>query len=455
MEDVSEMRNLQVQLEYQAHHDSLTSLPNRALFHLRLQQLLTQPGHDRRLGVCLLDLDGFKAINDSVGHAVGDQVLTQVARRLDRALAGKAELVARIGGDEFVLLVADTAGIQDVVMLAEDALTAISRPLTIGGRTYLVTASAGLVERPVRAADAADLMRAADITLYWAKADGKDRWAVFDAERGLREVDQYTLTQMLPGALERKQFQLHYQPLISLADGSPSGVEALLRWRHPRLGQLRPDRFIAAAEETGIIVPLGRWVLETACQQVRRWADQFDEPLCASVNVAIRQLSDPQLVGVVRDLLDRNGLQPHQLQLELTERAVIGTDGEPLTVLNALADLGVRIAIDDFGTGYSNMTYLRRLPVSELKLAASFIDQLHPDGGDPSVDARIVSSILELAHGLGISVTAEGVETADQANALRELGCDTAQGYYFCPPAGADVIESLLADRLARTPPAG
>ena len=222
MEDVTEMRNLQLQLEYQAHHDLLTGLPNRALFQQRLRQLLAHAGDNSRLGLCLLDLDGFKAINDSVGHAVGDQVLTQVGRRLSAALAGKADLMARIGGDEFVILVAETAGIEDVIVLVEDAMSAISRPLVIAGRSYVVTASAGLVERPMRNADAADLMRAADITLYWAKADGKDRWAVFDPERSLREVAQYTLTQMLPEALERGQFQLHYQPLISLADGVPA-----------------------------------------------------------------------------------------------------------------------------------------------------------------------------------------------------------------------------------------
>ncbi len=448
VEDVTDLHRLQSQLQYQAHHDELTGLANRALFQRQLDQLITDPGKSGRIGVCLMDLDGFKAINDSVGHAIGDQVLVEIASRLDGALSHEGHLVARLGGDEFVILIENTTGAQDVISVAERALEAVERPITIASRAYSVTASAGLVERAATAADTADLIRAADITLYWAKADGKGRWALFDPERSDREVAQYTLARMLPAALANDEFRLHYQPLVNLADGLPSGVEALLRWEHPRFGHLLPGRFIGAAEETGIIVPLGRWVLETACQQGAKWALRFADPLRISVNIAIRQLADRQLIDGIKQMLDENGLAPQQLQLELTERAVIGTDSEPLAVLRQLAHLGVRIAIDDFGTGYSNMTYLRRLPVCELKLAGSFISEASPNGERRSVDAEIVGSLVSLAHTLGMTVTAEEVETEEQADALRELGCDTGQGNYFGASAPAEEVQRLMDKHL-------
>ena len=447
IEDVTDLRRLQSQLQHQAHHDMLTGLANRALFQLRLDQLNSELS-GKRLGVCLLDLDGFKAINDSVGHAVGDQVLVEIANRLETAAAPKGHLVARLGGDEFVILLEDTTDARDVIVVAEEALAAVARPITIADHQYGVTASAGLVERAAATGDSADLIRAADITLYWAKADGKDRWALFETTRSDREVAQYTLARMLPTALEQHEFRLHYQPLFSLATGAPTGVEALLRWQHPWLGQIMPDRFIGAAEEVGIIVPMGAWVLETACRQVRAWSQRFTDPLLVSVNIALRQLAEPRLIEQITRVLVDNNLEPWQLQLELTERAVIGSDHEPLTALQALADTGVRIAIDDFGTGYSNMTYLRRLPVSELKLAASFIDELRPNGGIHDTNAHIVRSIVSLAHTLGVTVTAEGIETAAQAEALRELGCDTAQGTYFGAPGPPDEVQKLLDDHL-------
>jgi diguanylate cyclase (GGDEF)-like protein/PAS domain S-box-containing protein len=445
IEDVTDLQRLQNKLQYQAHHDELTGLANRALFHRRLEQVLLAPGRLGRVGLCLMDLDGFKSINDSVGHAVGDQVLVEIANRLEAALSTKGHLVARLGGDEFVVLVENTSGPQDVITVAEDALGAVDQPITIEGRDFRVTASAGLVERESTATAAADLMRAADITLYWAKADGKGRWALFDAERDDRDVAQYTLTRMLPAALEHDEFRLYYQPLFNLRSGMPCGVEALLRWEHPRLGHLLPARFIAAAEESGIIVPLGQWALGTACRQAGSWGGRFAEPLRVSVNIALRQLADRQLIEVVEQLLEANGLQPEQLQLELTERAVISTDGEPLVILQQLADIGVRIAIDDFGTGYSNMTYLRRLPVCELKLAGTFIKGSGIAGGNNTVDAEIVGSLVSLAHTLGMTVTAEEVETSAQVEALRELGCDTAQGYYFGAPALPDDVQLLMA----------
>ena len=445
MEDVSDVHRLQSTLEYQARHDALTGLANRALFQMRLEHVVSS-GAVRRLGLCLLDLDGFKTINDSVGHAVGDRVLVEVAARLGHALDDERILVARLGGDEFVVLVEDTENAQDIVAVAETALAVVSRPVIVAGGAYTVTASAGLVERAAAGSDPAELVRAADITLYWAKAEGRDRWALFDPERSLRDVDQYTLAQLLPAALEGNEFRLHYQPLICLADGAPIGFEALLRWQHPRLGQVRPDRFIAAAEESGIIVPIGQWVLEESCRQARRlWQSTGARPQ-VSVNVAMRQLADGRLLDQVLRVLAEEELTPDQLQLELTERSVIGSDNQPLAELQALAACGVGIAIDDFGTGYSNMTYLRRMPITGLKLDRSFITGLRP--GDPNhTDAKIVRSILTLAHDLGLTVTGEGVETQEQAEALRELGCDQAQGMYFGPPGPVDDLIEVFGGR--------
>jgi diguanylate cyclase (GGDEF)-like protein/PAS domain S-box-containing protein len=449
IEDVTDLHRLQSQLHYQANHDPLTGLPNRALFQSRLGVLFDDAAAGRRIGLCLLDLDGFKAVNDSVGHAVGDQILVAVSGRLDGSMADTEHLVARLGGDEFVILVADTVSADEVVEVAESALASLVAPIVVEDREYGVTASAGIVERPIAGTEPADLMRAADITLYWAKADGKNRWALFDHERSDREVARYTLARMLPAAMEGREFRLFYQPLVDLRSGAPRGVEALLRWEHPRLGTLAPDSFIGLAEDTGIILPLGRWVLETACQQAKTWAGRFTEPPLISVNIAVRQAWDPGLVGDVASILDQTGLEPSQLQLELTERAVIGTDKQPLAVLQALSDMGVRIAIDDFGTGYSNMAYLRRLPVAELKLAASFIDGLLTATDTTDVDAEIVASLVSLAHTLGLTVTAEGVQTAAQADRLRIIGCDTGQGQYFGPTGPPEDIERLLARRVS------
>jgi diguanylate cyclase (GGDEF)-like protein/PAS domain S-box-containing protein len=445
IEDVSDLHRLQSQLRYQANHDALTGLPNRALFQSRLGALFDGPTAGKRIGLCLLDLDGFKAINDSVGHAVGDQILITVAGRLDGSMADTEHLVARLGGDEFIILLADTTSADEVVEVAENALASLVAPIAIEEREYGVTASAGIVERPIAGTGPADLMRAADMTLYWAKAEGKNRWALFDDERSEREVAQYTLARMLPAALERGEFRLQYQPLVDLASGAPRGVEALLRWEHPRLGTLAPDSFISLAEDTGIILPLGRWVLQTACRQAHAWADRFSEPPLISVNIAVRQAWDPGLVGDVVEILSETGVEPCQLQLELTERAVIGTDKEPLAVLQQLSDAGVRIAIDDFGTGYSNMAYLRRLPVAEIKLGTSFIEGLRTTADSAQVDAEIVASLVSLAHALGLTVTAEGVETEAQAERLRIIGCDSGQGQYFGAAGPPEAIEALLA----------
>jgi diguanylate cyclase (GGDEF)-like protein/PAS domain S-box-containing protein len=446
VEDVTERHHLQVRLRHQATHDPLTGLPNRTLFFDRLHEVLAPGQEAARIGVCYLDLDGFKTVNDSFGHQVGDELLIAVARRLDSCVSRAGHLVARMGGDEFVILMENCGPTEEVVGLAETMLRVLAQPIRVGGRRLIVSASIGIVESPIGGATPTDLMRSADMTLYWAKSDGKARWALFDRDRSARQVARYRLSASLAGALDRGEFFLDYQPLVALVDGAVIGVEALVRWRHPELGVLNPERFISLAEESGMIVPLGRWVLETACRQAGRWCELAGERApFVSVNLAVRQAQEPGLVDDVAGALDRTGLDPCRLQLELTESAVIGPAHEPLAALTALSAMGVRIAIDDFGTGYSNLTYLRSLPVHGLKLAGSFVDGLRTDGRSDAAGDRIVATLVRLAHELGLSVTAEGVETAAQADRLRAVACDAGQGWYFARPGPPNEITRRIA----------
>jgi diguanylate cyclase (GGDEF)-like protein/PAS domain S-box-containing protein len=429
--DVTALRQLRRQLEFEAHHDSLTGLANRKMFLTQLDELFAQASAGVRAGLCFLDLDGFKAVNDTLGHEAGDRLLVTVARRLESVIGGRDLSVARLGGDEFVVLVPDSSGSAELIALAEEILAAVARPLRLGSRQVQVTASVGIVERSIAEIDPAELLRAADMTLYWAKADGKSQWALFEPERDAQELTRYSLSSALPAALVRQDLLVHYQPLRRLADGSLHGVEALVRWNHPRLGLLAPENFIALAEESGSIVQLGRHVLQVACRQAYAWFGSRSTGPFVSVNLASRQLREASLVDDVRQALAHSGLRPQQLQLEITESAVIGTD--PLTgqTLHELADMGVRLAIDDFGTGYSNLIYLRRLPLDELKLDGSFLRELPGADGADSLDVQLLASLLSLAHLLNLTVTAEGVETQAQVDLLLSLGCDAGQGTFF------------------------
>ncbi|GAB3811609.1 hypothetical protein GCM10027605_51950 [Micromonospora zhanjiangensis] len=440
------LRDSEARFRHQATHDPLTGLANRTVFTERLTAAIARAeANGARIGLCFVDLDRFKEVNDTLGHPMGDLLLIAVADRLRRGVG--EHLVARLGGDEFVILLEETTCTTDALTVADAALAAIGRPTVLGGREVTVSASIGIVERPAAGSNPTDLMRAADITMRWAKAAGKHRWELFDEERHERELRRYALSAALPAALERGEFYLDYQPLASLADGNVRGVEALVRWRHPELGVLRPDRFIGLAEETGMIVKLGAWVLAEACLQARDWLRLSPAAPFVSVNLAVRQVHAAGLVDEVRELLERTGLPPDRLQLEITESALMNATGEPVRVLRVLSDLGVRIAIDDFGTGYSNLAYLRNLPVTELKVAGSFVAGLRAPRHDPAsrTDERIVETLVSLAHALDLTVTAEGVETAGQAERLRAIGCDAAQGWHFGVPAPPDRIAERLA----------
>ncbi|MDQ0687894.1 diguanylate cyclase (GGDEF)-like protein/PAS domain S-box-containing protein [Streptomyces achromogenes] len=443
MEDTTERRLLNLRLRYEATHDALTGLPNRTLFFERLEKVLAA-GEGRRFGLCYLDLDGFKTINDSLGHAAGDRLLVEVADRLQSCATAPGEMVARLGGDEFVALTTGPDTRHEVDELAARIMNVLVAPVSIDGRELTVRGSIGIVEGPAGERSAAEVLRSADITMYRAKSAGGNRFEVADPEADARAITRHGLTTALPAALERGEFFIEYQPLVHLGDGSVRGAEALVRWLHPQHGVLGPDRFIPLAEHTGLIVPLGRWVLEESVRQAGEWRERNEDtgPLRINVNLSPCQLTHPGLVQDTVDILERAGVDPAALCLEVTESALIGADDALLKPLRRLAEMGVDIALDDFGTGYSNLANLRRLPVSVLKLDRSFTQGMQQFPADP-VDLKIVEGIVSLAHSLDLAVTVEGVETGAQAEQLRILGCDTAQGWYYARPGPPDRLHDL------------
>ena len=444
VEDVTARRELQERLRRQALHDPLTLLPNRTQFQDRLAAAFDQPGN--RVGLCYLDLDRFKAVNDRLGHDVGDGLLVAVAGLLDRCVSTRGHLVARMGGDEFVILVDDPQP-GEVEEVAEIVLETLSCPVQVGVHRFDVSASIGVIECSVEAMTPAEVLKAADTTLYWAKSDGRNRWARFDPERNARDMTRYALSASLPAGLDHDEFVVEYQPIVGLADGRIRGVEALVRWEHPTLGRLGPDRFIDLAEETGAIVPLGRHVLHEACERAAEHHAAYpDDEMFMSVNLAVRQTHEPDLVDDVARILDKTGLPPHLLQLELTESALLGPAGRPIEAISALAAMGVRIAVDDFGTGYSNLGYLPRLPLHTIKLAGELVERLRDVGPDP-----IVAGLISLAHALGLAVTGEGVETAGQAEWLRVAECDTGQGWLYARSVPWNQVVELFDARLPRS----
>ncbi|MFJ8149609.1 cyclic Di-GMP phosphodiesterase RmdA [Streptomyces sp. NPDC096048] len=453
MEDTTERRLLNLRLRYEATHDALTGLPNRSFFFERLEKALSA-GPGQRFGLCYLDLDGFKAVNDSLGHAAGDRLLVEVADRLQACATAPGEMVARLGGDEFVALTTGPGTRHEVDELAGRIMNALLAPISVDGRELTVRGSIGIVEGPAGERSPAEVLRSADITMYRAKSAGGNRYELADPEADARVITRHGLTTALPAALERGEFFIEYQPLVHLGDGSVRGAEALVRWLHPQHGVLGPDRFIPLAEHTGLIVPLGRWVLEQSVRQARVWRERYGEttaagPLRINVNLSPCQLTHPGLVQDTVDILERTGVAPDALCLEVTESALIGADDDLLKPLRRLAEMGVDIALDDFGTGYSNLANLRRLPVSVLKLDRSFTQSMQQFPADP-VDLKIVEGIVALAHSLDLTVTVEGVETGAQAEQLRILGCDTAQGWYYARPGPPERLHELaLVDATA------
>jgi diguanylate cyclase (GGDEF)-like protein len=427
--------------EEQAFRDSLTRLPNRALFQDRVGHALARA--DRRvaiLAVLFIDLDGFKDVNDSLGHAAGDHLLCCVAERL-RACVRGADTVARLGGDEFAVLLEDITAEGQVVQVATRILNALAIPFMIGGSEATVSASIGIAFNGV--ADTVDsILMNADVAMYTVKETGRARFELFAPEMHTALVDRIELVHQLRDAVERNEFTLHYQPLISLESGRIAGVEALIRWQHPTRGLLAPAEFIECAEETGAIVPIGAWVLEEACRQARQWQDRLPgQALALSVNLSPVQVFQAGIVDTVLGAVTRSGLDPSHLVLELTEDVLVKDIELAGRRLRELKAVGVKLAIDDFGTGYSSLSYLRRLPVDVLKIDKSFIDGIV----EGSTECAFAHAIISLAQTLGLRTVAEGVEQSDQAAALRGLACNAAQGYLFARPLPAADIDALIA----------
>jgi diguanylate cyclase (GGDEF)-like protein len=439
-----ERKRAEVALAHQALHDPLTELPNRALFLDRLEQALARAQRSSvNVAVLFLDLDRFKVVNDSLGHEAGDRLLVDVANRL-RGVVRPGDTVARFGGDEFTIL-CDVRGERDAVLIAERVAAAVEAPFTLDDNEAFLTTSLGIALTTGRVdARAEALIRDADAAMYRAKERGKSRYELFDSNMRASAVDRLEIENALHRALDRGEFRVFYQPAVDLLTGEPVGVESLVRWQHPERGLVGPDEFIALTEETGLIVPLGAWVLREACRQWKVWEESGTPAPRIAVNLSTRQLGQPDLVEVVADVLEETGMDPAQLSLEITESTVLEDTESALGTLEALKRQGVRISLDDFGTGYSSLALLKRLPVDELKVDRSFVMGL---GRDPK-DSPIVSTVVGLAEALGLAAIAEGVETAAQAEELRRIGCRLAQGFYFARPQPAERTTPLLGGRL-------
>jgi len=441
--DVTERELAEEKLRHYALHDTLTNLPNRVSFmnHLKLAINTRAMNIANQFAVLFLDLDRFKIINDSLGHVVGDKLLVSIAERL-RSSIRPGDVVARLGGDEFTILLNRTGDIKEVAAVAERLQAEISAPFKIDNYEVFTTASIGVIISDDLPREADDFLRDADTAMYRAKEAGKARYEIFDREMHAHNLNVLQLETDLRHAVERSEFDVFYQPIVDLDSGRVCEFEALIRWRHPIHGLISPDTFIQVAEETGMIIPIGQWILEMACRHTARWEQRTSVRLSISVNLSAKQLVHPHLCSQIRAVLEETGLDPRQLKLEVTESTVMENSDRSLSVLSELSELGVSLSTDDFGTGYSSLSYLHRFPFSRLKIDRSFINKMDQD----EKSAAIVKTVLLLGENLGIEVVAEGIENSFQLEVLRRLGCTLGQGYLFSEPVDAASAERMLAD---------
>lgn len=442
--DITPEKRAEERIQYLATHDSLTGLPNRVLFTQMLEMTINSAQrYDHCFAVFFIDLDRFKIINDTLGHDCGDTLLEVTAKRLVQCCRS-SDIVARLGGDEFVILVQEIEDREQAAAAARKILSQVIQPMTIRERECRVTASIGISMFPVDARDKQTLIRHADSAMYRAKEDGKNTYQFYSAELKSRALDRIKLEEALEQALERDELSLHYQAKIEFRTGTITGVEALLRWRNSELGTIAPAHFIPVAEETGLILPIGRWVLRTACAQNVAWQRAGLGPVCMSVNLSPRQFADEQLLTDLDDTLRETGMDPALLELEITESMVMSSLDQAMARLTAIKKRGVRLAIDDFGTGYGSLSQIKRFPIDTLKVDRSFIRGLAND----TEDQEISKAIISMGRTLSLNVVAEGVETQQQHTFLRRYACDEMQGFYFSEPVAADRFAELLSQHV-------
>ncbi|MFC6520744.1 putative bifunctional diguanylate cyclase/phosphodiesterase [Undibacterium arcticum] len=440
--DISTFKNYERQLRHLAQHDPLTQLPNRTLLQDRLSQAITYAiryGHP--VWVVFLDLDRFKFVNDSLGHKAGDQLLKTIAERLLLAVRD-TDTVARLGGDEFVVVLSEHAGGSLCADILKRIMDAVASPLRLQEQQFFLTCSVGVAVYPDNGLNAETLIEHADLAMYRAKEVGRNNFQFYTPAMNAQVSERLRIESALRNALERDEFVLHYQPQVDLRTGRVVGMEALIRWRHPELGMVSPNRFISLAEETGLIIPIGAWVLRTACLQNKKWQRAGLGHFRIAVNLSARQFAQQDLTQSIADVLEETGLAPHYLDIELTESLIMTDVEHAVEILRSLKALGLQLSIDDFGTGYSSLSYLKRFPIDVLKIDRSFV---HDITLDPD-DAAIVVSIIALAHNLKLHVIAEGVETQEQFAYLKRHGCDELQGFYFSKPVPAEEFERLLRE---------
>ena len=447
--DISERKQDEERIHFLANHDALTSLPNREMFNDVLNLAIQNARrYNRNFAVLFIDLDRFKNINDTLGHEAGDRLLQEMGARLTQTVR-TSDVVARLGGDEFVVLVQEVSEAKQVETVARKVLFTLVKPMVIQGQECRVTASIGICMFPAEAQDEHALMKNADIAMYRAKDEGKNTYQFYSEEMNLHSFGRMALETSLRRGLERNEFFLHYQAKLDLRQGRITGVEALVRWQHPDLGMIPPAQFIPLAEETGLIVSLGNWVLNTACMQNVAWQREGLPPLRMAVNLSARQFDDENLVIDIAEALNKSGMRADLLELELTESMVMQHAERAGKVLAAIKQLGVRVAIDDFGVGYSSLANLKRFPIDTLKVDRSFIRDIPQD----TEDRAITEAIIAMGRSLNLTVVAEGVETLEQETFLRDHGCDETQGFYFSRPIASDEFADLLRRNIASRPP--
>jgi diguanylate cyclase (GGDEF)-like protein len=451
IQDITDRKRAEAQLVHDAFHDGLTGLPNRALFidHLRLAVARSGRKECPLFSVLFLDLDRFKVVNDSLGHLVGDKLLMAMAQRLESCLR-PGDTIARLGGDEFTILLEDLKSNNEAIHVAERIQRELTKPFELDGRHISTSASIGIAPSTIGYGQAEDILRDADTAMYYAKSGGGSRHQVFEKSMHTRAVKLLQMQSDLRRAIENDELFVEYQPIVSLETFRITGFEALARWKHKEHGFINPGQFIPVAEETGLIIPLGEWILRQACTKTREWQEQYpmDAPLTISVNLSGKQFAQPDLIEQIEKILQETNLAPTALKLEITESAMVENEEAASAMLRRLRMVGVGLSIDDFGTGYSSLSSLHRFPISTLKIDASFVRRM----SGQNENTEIVRTIMSLADNLGMDVTAEGVETLEQVTKLRTFGCKKGQGFFFSRPVSAASAEALLRDSTSLGP---